>query len=78
MSIILNGGSMSASERAKERGCELPITLVAKIHGKTRDSLNKTYANDPMLFDKMVDIAVEKWNFICKKWDVIKTKKRIK
>jgi len=53
-------------ERAKERGCELPLTLIGKIHGVTRQQLNKDFHTNLEKFDKRVDEAQAKWKSICK------------
>ena len=59
---------MTAHERAKERGCELPLSLIGKIHGfKTpRQSLNHIFKTDIERFDWLVDTAQELWVSICK------------
>ena len=59
-------GIMTAHERAKERGCELPLSLVGKIHGVTRQTLNNIFKSDLEKFDKMIDEAAGLWNSICK------------
>ena len=57
---------MTAHERAKERGCELPLSLIGKIHGITRQQLNKDFNNNLEKFDYRVDTAQELWKSICK------------
>ena len=57
---------MTAHERAKERGCELPLSLIGKIHGITRQQLNKDFNNNLDRFDYRVDTAQELWDSICK------------
>ncbi len=56
---------MTAHERAKERGCELPLSLIGKIHGVTRQTLNNIFKSDLDKFDKMIDEANQKWKSIC-------------
>ena len=56
---------MTAHERAKERGCELPLSLIGKIHGVTRQTLNNIFKSDLEKFDKMIDEANQKWKSIC-------------
>ncbi len=55
---------MLASERAKERGCELPLSLIGKIHGVTRQTLNNIFKSDLGKFDNIIDKATAKWNSI--------------
>ena len=57
---------MKANERAKERGCELPLTLISKIHGDgmTRQKLNTIFYADRAEFDKIVGDAQLKWESI--------------
>ena len=56
---------MTAHERAKGRGCELPLSLIGKIHGVTRQTLNNIFKSDLDKFDKMIDEANQKWKSIC-------------
>lgn len=57
---------MTPNERAKERGCELPLSLVGKIHGVTRQTMNNIFKRSLGTFDTMVDNAQVKWKSICK------------
>ena len=57
---------MKASERAIEKGCELPLTLVGRIHGVTRQTLNNIFNRDVEQFDKMILEAIKLWESICK------------
>lgn len=58
---------MTASSRATERGCILPLSLVGAIHGVTRQTLNNVFNSDKEKFDKMIDESIYLWNSICKK-----------
>ena len=59
---------MTAHERAKVRGCELPLSLIGKIHGMKypRQELNKEFKTNLEKFDSLVDEANELWKSICK------------
>lgn len=59
---------MTAHERAKERGCKLPLSLIGRIHGMKypRQELNKEFNTNLENFDYLVDTAQELWESICK------------
>lgn len=71
---------MTAHERAKERGCELPLSLIGKIHGMKypRQELNKEFNSNLEKFDRLVDEARDKWNSICSTKAERKYKKPVK
>jgi len=48
----------------RKRGCELPLSLIGKIVGKSRQQLNKDFNNNLERFDSRVDEATQKWNSI--------------
>jgi hypothetical protein len=58
---------MKANERAKERGCVLPLSLAGKIKGVTRQTLNNIFNSDLKKFDEMIDDVVKRWESICKR-----------